>query len=95
MSRVDRTDRARVDLLQVWNYIAERNFSAADRMLDRILDTLNLIATQPEMGEVVEHLKRGARRFSVGNYILYFEPMDDGIRLLRVVHASRQIEDLS
>jgi toxin ParE1/3/4 len=67
MSRVDRTDRARVDLLQVWNYIAERSFAAADRTLDRILDTLYLIATQPEMGEAVEHMKAGARRFSVGN----------------------------
>jgi toxin ParE1/3/4 len=94
MGFVYRTERARVDLLQVWNYIAERNFDAANGVLDRILESLNLIATQPHMGESVDNLKVGARRYSVGNYVVYFEPIDGGICLLRVVHAARNLDNL-
>jgi toxin ParE1/3/4 len=46
------------------------------------------------MGEAVDNLSPGVRRFVVGNYVLYFEPIDDGIRLLRVVHAARRFDDL-
>jgi toxin ParE1/3/4 len=94
MGRVYRTQRARVDLLQIWNYIAERNFDAANGVLDRILAMLNLIAAQPLMGEAIDRVKPGARRYSVGNYVIYFEPVEDGIRLLPVVHAARQVDDL-
>lgn len=94
MCVVDRTQRARLDLQKIWNYIAERNFPAADRTLDRIMSALNLIATQSEMGESVEKLKEGARRFSVGNYVLYYEYIEGGIRLLRAVHASRNLDNL-
>ena len=47
----DRTGTARVDLLQIWTYIANDNFSAADRMLDRIDATCHLLAQQPLMGQ--------------------------------------------
>lgn len=71
MCDVDRTQRARLDLQRIWNYIAERNFPAADRTLDRMMSVLKLIATQPDMGEAADALKTGVRKFSVGNYVLY------------------------
>jgi toxin ParE1/3/4 len=94
MSRIRRTRRSTVDTTSIWAYIAERNFPAADARVMRIDATLQLLADNPFMGEAVPDLRAGVRRFTLGNYLLYFEPMGDGIRLLRVVHAARQIDDL-
>jgi toxin ParE1/3/4 len=94
MSRIKRTRRALVDVKKIWVYIAERNYVAADALIERIDAALKLLAKNPYMGEAVDHLHPGLRRFTVGNYLLFFEPIDDGIRLLRVVHAARKLDDL-
>jgi toxin ParE1/3/4 len=94
MARVRRTSDARNDLLSIWLYVAQDNLSAADRLMDEIDHTLQLLLRFPLMGNSVDHLRPGVRRTTVGNYQLFYEPMPDGIRLLRVYHAARQIEDL-
>jgi toxin ParE1/3/4 len=94
MSRIKRTRRAQVDAKQIWVYIAERNYPAADALISRINTTCKMLADNAHLGEAVDHLRPGARRFSVGSYVLYFEPIENGIRVLRVVHSSRQMDDL-
>jgi toxin ParE1/3/4 len=94
MSRLERTPRAELDLLQVWVYVAERNFPAAEKLLARIEATVELLAKQPMMGERIDRISPGLRRFSVGEYVVAYRPLEDGIRLLRVVHGSRDFQRL-
>jgi toxin ParE1/3/4 len=94
MARLRRTADARNDLTAIWLYIAQDNLSAADRFMDEFNRTMNLLLRFPLMGDAVGHLRPGARRTTIGNYQLFYEPTDDGIRLLRVYHAARRIEDL-
>ncbi|MGD9636748.1 MAG: type II toxin-antitoxin system RelE/ParE family toxin [Pirellulales bacterium] len=94
MPRVIRTADSRDDLTAIWLYIAQDSVSAADRWIDKIDRVLQLLAASPGIGETVDHLRPGTRRFNVGSYQLFFEPLVDGIRLLRVYHASRRIEEL-
>jgi toxin ParE1/3/4 len=94
MARLRKTSEARADLIAIWLYIAQDNLSAADRLMDRIDRTLQLLLQFPMMGEAVDHLRPGARRSLVGNYQLFYEPTADGIRLLRMYHDARRIEDL-
>jgi len=47
MSRVTRRPLAEVDVLDIWDHIAEDSIAAADRWLDTPDDKFNLIATQP------------------------------------------------
>jgi toxin ParE1/3/4 len=79
---------------QIWVYIAERNYPAAGALLAKINATLKILADNPYVGEAEDDLRPGSRRFTVGNYALYFEPIEDGIRLLRVVHSSRRLDEL-
>jgi toxin ParE1/3/4 len=83
-----------VDVKNLWIYIAERNYPAADALLEKIDSTLKLLAQNPQMGETVDHLHPGLRRFTLGNYLLLFEPIEDGVRLMRVVHAARRLDEL-
>lgn len=60
--------------------------------MDEINHALKLLLRFPLMGDSVDQLRLG--RTTVGNYQLFYEPTADGIRLLRVYHAARRIEDL-
>jgi len=46
------------------------------------------------MGEAVDQIRQGLRRFPVGNYVLYYDPLPSGIRLQRVVHAARSVQNV-
>lgn len=94
MPRLLITDDAREDMWAIWLFIAQDNPSVADRLVDRIDRTLQLLAANTKMGEAVDYLRSGIRRFRVGNYLLFFEAIDDGIRLMRVYHASRRLDKL-
>jgi toxin ParE1/3/4 len=94
MARLLRTADSRDDLTAIWLYIAQDNVSAADRFVNEVDRTLSLLASFPYIGEAVDRLRPGTRRFTIGNYQLFYEPMSDGIRLLRVYHASRRMEEL-
>ena len=94
MARLLRTNDARDDLTALWLHIAQDNLTAADDLVNEIDCTLDLILKFPRMGEAVDHLRAGVRRFNVGNYQLFYEVIPDGVRLLRVYHAARRIEDL-
>jgi toxin ParE1/3/4 len=93
MKRVVRTRSARADVAAIAWHIAEDNLHAAEGWLDEIDETLNLIAAFPEIGERVDHLTPGLRRHCVGQYLLFYFPLDDGIELRRVLHGARRIED--
>jgi toxin ParE1/3/4 len=94
MPRIVRTYPARDDLRQIWLYIAQHNLAAADHLIDRFERTLRSLARHPLMGESVDQYRPGLRRFTVGNYVLYYEPIQGGVRLVRVLHGSRKLDDL-
>ncbi len=95
MSKIVRTYPACDDLRQIWLYVAERNLTAADRLIDRFERTLRSLARNPLIGESVPQYRPGLRRFTVGNYVLYYEPIRGGVRLVRVLHGARKVDGLS
>jgi toxin ParE1/3/4 len=94
MARVTRSRQAEEDLLAIAAHIAHDSPVAAARWLDTIERTMHLLATHPTIGEDVSQIRPGLRRFCQGKYLLFFEPRQDGIRAVRVLHGSRHIDDL-
>jgi len=91
LSRVVRSRAAARDLGQIWDYIAEDDPDAADRVLSRIEDRARIDADFPQSGSLRSELGGGVRSFAVGNYLVFYRAIPDGIRLLRVLNASRDI----
>ncbi|MCE4226347.1 type II toxin-antitoxin system RelE/ParE family toxin [Methylobacterium sp. C25] len=91
MANIVRRPRARLDLLDVWDYIADDNEAAADSMLDRIDRALNMLSDNPGAGRARPELADALRSFPVGNYVLYYLPAKDGIELVRVLSGYRDI----
>lgn len=95
MARIRKSSRAETDLLDITDYIAIDNLDAALRWLDGIQRLFQMLARSPLMGEDVGHLLTGCRRHVYGNYLVFYLAEVDGITIVRVLHGSRQIEDLS
>jgi toxin ParE1/3/4 len=89
MARVDCFRQAEEDLLAIAEYIARDNLSAAARWLDHIEKKLAILATQPYLGEAVDHIRPGLRRFTHGSYLIFYEPQPKGITLVRILHGAQ------
>ncbi len=86
------TPRAQLDLDEAWDWLAERNEAAADRLLDAILARARQHASFPLMGRPREDLLPGLRSFVVRPYVVFYRPAQDTIEVLRVLRGSRDIE---
>lgn len=94
MGRVVRTRTAKLDVLQIWNHIAEDNIEAADRLVEKFNDKLQLLADFPGMGPARPELGPTLRSFPVDQYLLIYQRSGKGITLLRVVHGARNLRRL-
>jgi len=85
---------ARDDLDEIYVYVAEQNAPAADRLIANLIERFRLLATQPFLGQARPDLAEDLRSFVVGNYVIFYRPANDGIDVVRVIHAARDIDAL-
>jgi toxin ParE1/3/4 len=91
MPHVFTRPRAEADLVDIWRSIAQDSPANADRLLDRIRDTLNRPAAMPFMGQARFDLASALRMFPVGKDLMFFRPIQGGIEVIRVLHGKRNI----
>ena len=94
MPSIIQRPEAAADLLEIWLHIAPQNLAAADRLADRIDSQCNRLAEMPRLGRARDDLAEGLRSFTMGNYVLFYVPLDDGIELIRVLHGARDFAQL-
>jgi toxin ParE1/3/4 len=94
-------ERARWDIEEISDHIRLGSGAfVAEKFTDRLRKTLSLLESIPTMGELIEpgfFGLPGMRAMNVRQYprfIVYFQPKPDGIRVLRVLHASRDLDAL-
>jgi toxin ParE1/3/4 len=92
MAGYTKRPKAETDLLEIWLYIAQDSPRAADRLLDRIETECRLLADNPRLGRARPELAPDARAWIVGRYLVLYRERDEGIEVVRVVHAAREIE---
>ena len=89
MSRAVQSFAAIDDLSRVVEYISRDSFSAASRWIRDIHRVFALLATHPEMGEIVQTRYGEVRRHVVGSYLIYYRTATEGVEILRVIHGAR------
>lgn len=57
----------------------------------RLIDRFRLLASQPMSGQARNDLQPDLRCVTVGSYVIFFEPLSDGVRILRVIHGARDV----
>lgn len=83
------TPDAKQDLFEIWQYIVGHNPPAADQIIDRLTDAVEMLDAHPHAGQARPDLAEELRFFPVGNYLVFYTPEDDGITVIRVLHGAR------
>ena len=84
--------RAKADLSEIWEFIAEDSDDQADAFIDLIDQKFQLLAQQGGLGRRREELAEGLRSFPVGRYVIFYLAIPGGVQIVRVLHGARDIE---
>jgi toxin ParE1/3/4 len=88
--------RAEEELREIWRYIAAENPTAANRLLLRIDDKLQILRDFPGMGTLRDDIRPGLRMLVEGNYLLLYEhdANNDVVELISVIDGRRDLSAL-
>jgi toxin ParE1/3/4 len=92
LTRVQRSDLAEGDLIEIWLFIAKDSPDAADRFLDLLTEKCEFLAESPEMGRRRNELGPALRSFPVGRYVIFYRSTQGGIEIARVLSAYRDLD---
>lgn len=84
--------RAKADISEIWEFIAEDSDDQADAFIDLIDQNFQLLAQKSGLGRRREELAEGLRSFPVGRYVIFYLPIPGGVQIVRVLHGARDIE---
>ena len=80
------------DLESIVDYIARDKPKAARKWLENLKETCRTLADESGLGEErAGYGIPGCKTFSVGQYVIFFRPIDGGIEVSRVIHGSRDL----
>ncbi|MBV9743122.1 MAG: type II toxin-antitoxin system RelE/ParE family toxin [Acidobacteriia bacterium] len=74
-------------MLLIWAYIARDNKQAADRFIDRLIETFQILGNNPQAVRRRDELRPGYRSFPIGDYLIFYRIADPGVRILHVGKA--------
>jgi plasmid stabilization system protein ParE len=95
MKRFSIRPQAKVDLLEIWDYIARDSIEAANRLADRLDAAVVRVAEWPGIGHSRSDVNDPRYRFySVGNYIIAYRVEKSAALIIRVVHGARDFRKL-
>ncbi|MFO0137146.1 MAG: type II toxin-antitoxin system RelE/ParE family toxin [Cyanobacteriota bacterium] len=84
--------RAKADISEIWEFIAEDSDDQADAFIDLIDQKFQLLAQKSGLGRRRKELAEGLRSFPVGRYVIFYLPIPGGVQIVRVLHGARDIE---
>jgi len=88
------------ELVNISFYIAQDNEDAAQRFLDACNETFKFLASNTNVGTVRKFRDsslRDVRMWRVKGfekYLIFYQPLSDGIKILHVVHGARNYNQL-
>jgi len=86
---------AEADLNEILAFIARDKPEAAVHWVQKIRETCEFLAKNPEIGERRPEFRTGQFRSSlVGSYVIFYRPIRDGAEIARVVRGERDIRNL-
>jgi toxin ParE1/3/4 len=86
---------ARRDLQEIWLHIAaDKGPHVADHWIDRIEARCRQLADFPESGPARPDIADDARMLVISRWLALYEITRDGVRIMRVVDAVRNLGEL-
>lgn len=85
------------DLLSIFDWIAADNRSKAASFLDSLDERIRILSSNPRIGRVPrqEDLKRlGYHVMAIDSYLVFYIVRGSTVEIHRVLHGSRNLEDV-
>jgi toxin ParE1/3/4 len=93
MPQVHYSPSAAQDLVELSEFIARDKPVAAYDWVDQIESTCQVLAKNPNIGQARQSHGFGAcRSFTLGNYVIFFRGVEDGIEVIRIVRGERDLD---
>jgi len=90
MSGYDLHPEAFTDIEQIWEYVAQDNIDAADRLLAHVFGALDTLVSSPHIGHRRSDLTDRPLRFHlVRDYLVAYAPDESPLWILAVLHGRR------
>ena len=90
--RVRISGRARTELLDIYAFLAKRNFAAAERLLQEINLKLRQLSHFPFMGRERPEFARNLRSTLVQTYLIFYTVADEQVVIMRIVDGRMDVE---
>jgi toxin ParE1/3/4 len=88
---VRETRTAKQDRTEIWLYIANDSISAADKVIDDILAVSGRLGEFPESAQPRPDLGPDIHAAPLGSYTIFCRLEPQVVRVLRVLHAARDV----
>ena len=94
MNKIVYSPKAQNDLDEIWAYISEKllNPSAAEATVNGILDTIDMLQAQAEIGKPLyfsSELFSGYRFLVYKNYLAFYRTSEDTVYIDRIIYGKR------
>lgn len=83
--------RAKEDLLEIWEFIADHDELAADRYIDHLRDRALELLRFPELGRARNEINFGLRSLLARNHLLFYRLESEEVQILRILHVSMDL----
>ncbi len=96
--RLFKHERAKQDLIDIYEYYVQRNETTARRFLEESRQAFDLILQMPGIGRrwnspiaAMKNLRVTSisRRFN--DYVIFYRPVTDGIQIIAIIHGARDL----
>jgi toxin ParE1/3/4 len=84
--------KARIELMQIYSYLAERNADVAETFLQDINSKLRQLSNFPFMGRERPELAPHLRSVLVRTYLILYRVIDEQIVITRVVDGRMDVD---
>ena len=85
------SERARDDLIGIGYFIARDNPTAAAQFIAELEQRCLLLSARPLSGRARDELVLGLRSVPHSRYVIFYRPIRDGVEIVRVLHAARDL----
>ena len=87
--------RAKEDLLEIWEFIADHDEIAADRYIDHLRDRALELLHFPELGRARNEIFSRLRSLLARNHLLFYRLERQEVQILRILHGSMDLPNQS
>ena len=78
-------------MLEIWAFIAENNMEAADKVVGEINQKCQACTDMPGIGRRRDDILPNFRSIVSGEYVIFYQVAEGGVRIMRVLHGSRDL----